>query len=156
MNKHRSVGKNDLIMKLWTVSGMQEQILDLLVKMNVRQERMEGRLESLDDRQQKMEGRLESIDDRQQKMEGRLESLDDRQQKMEGRLESIDDRQQKMEDSLGLVYETVKRIESAQTEDVIGLLKLQKNKVNFEVDYVNSKLTEMDKRIYNLEKTVES
>jgi ABC-type transporter Mla MlaB component len=110
------------------VSEMEEQILDLLVKMNVRQERMEGR----------------------------LELIGDRQQKMEDKLESIDDRQQNMEDSLGLVYETVKRIESAQTEDVIGLLKLQKKKVDFEVDYVNSKLTEMDKRIYHLEKSVES
>jgi archaellum component FlaC len=76
--------------------------------------------------------------------------------KMEDRLGSIGDRQQKMDEKLDSVYETVKRIESSQTEDVISLLKLQKKTVDFEVDYVNNKLTEMDKRIFNLEKRVEN
>jgi hypothetical protein len=75
---------------------------------------------------------------------------------MEDRLGSIGDRQQKMDDKLDSVYETVKRIESSQNEDVISLLKLQKKTVDFEVDYVNNKLTEMDKRIFNLEKRVEN
>jgi len=89
-------------------------------------------------------------------MEDRLESIDDSQQKMEEKLESVDDSQKKMENKLDSVYETVKRIESSQTEDVISLLKLQKKTVDFEVDYVNNKLTEMDKRIFNLEKRVEN
>ena len=42
--------------------------------------------------------------------------------KMEDRLGSIGDRQQKMDEKLDSVYETVKRIESSQTEDVISLL----------------------------------
>jgi archaellum component FlaC len=57
-------------------------------------------------------------------MEDRLESIDKRQQKMEDRLGSIGDKQQKMDEKLDSVYETVKRIESSQTEDVISLLKL--------------------------------
>jgi archaellum component FlaC len=105
---------------------------------------------------EKMEDRLESIDNNQKKMEDRLESIDNNQQKMEDRLGSIGDRQQKMDDKLDSVYETVKRIESSQNEDVISLLKLQKKTVDFEVDYVNNKLTEMDKRIFNLEKRVEN
>jgi hypothetical protein len=61
-----------------------------------------------------------------------------------------------MQEKLGLVYETVIRIETSQTEYVMGLLKLQKKRVDFEVDYINNKLTEMDKRLFNLEKGVEN
>ena len=43
------------------VIEMEKQILDLLVKMNDRQQKMEDRLESIDDRQQKMEGKLDSV-----------------------------------------------------------------------------------------------
>ncbi|MDM5327808.1 hypothetical protein [Neobacillus sp. CF12] len=46
--------------------------------------------------------------------------------KMEDRLGSIGDRQQKMDEKLDSVYETVKRIESSQTEYVISLLKCRK------------------------------
>lgn len=132
----------NLIMISWTVIRLEKQILNLLVNMN--------------ERQQRMEDKLESIDDSQQKRDDRLGSIDDRQQKMDDRLGSMDERQQKMEDKLGLVYETVKRIEISQTEDVMGLLKLQKKRVDFEVEYINNKLTEMDKRLFNLEKSVEN
>jgi chromosome segregation ATPase len=50
------------------------------------------------------------------------------------------------------VKTTVDRIELAQTEDVIGILKVNKKKTDFEVEYLNNRLTEMDKRIYVLEK----
>lgn len=132
---------NNIIMYPWMVNGMEKQILDLLVNMN--------------ERQQRMEDRLESIDENQQKTDGRLGSIDERQQRMEERLELMDGRQEKMEDKLVQVYDTVNRIETSQTEDVIGLLKLQKKRVDFEVDYINNKLTEMDKRLFNIEKRVE-
>ncbi|MBT2640595.1 hypothetical protein [Bacillus sp. ISL-39] len=54
------------------------------------------------------------------------------------------------------VKATVNRIEAAQTEDVIGILKVSKKKTDFEVDYLNNRLTEMDKRLYVLEKTVQN
>ena len=50
----------------------------------------------------------------------------------------------------------VNRIESSQTEDVLGMLKVTKKKTDFEVDYLNNKLTEMDKRLFSLEKRVEN
>jgi hypothetical protein len=55
------------------VNEMEEQILDLLVKMNESQQIMEENLISIDGRQKKMENRLESIDDRQQKVEDKLD-----------------------------------------------------------------------------------
>lgn len=54
------------------------------------------------------------------------------------------------------VKETVNRIEASQTEDVIGLLKVQKKKTDFEVEYLNNRITEMDKRIFNVEKRIEN
>lgn len=58
--------------------------------------------------------------------------------------------------NLQKVQATVDRIEVAQTEDVIGILKVSKKKTDFEVDYLNNRLTEMDKRIYVLEKTIQN
>jgi hypothetical protein len=48
----------NIIITSWTVIRLEKQILDLLVNMNERQQRMEGALESIDDRQQKMDGSL--------------------------------------------------------------------------------------------------
>ncbi|KIY20861.1 hypothetical protein UB32_16910 [Mesobacillus subterraneus] len=47
---------------------------------------------------------------------------------------------------------TVTQIQAAQAEDVIGILKVSKKKTDFEVDYLNNRLTEIDKRLYVLEK----
>lgn len=38
---------------------------------------------------------------------------------------------------------TVNRIETSQTEDVVGMLKATKKKTDFEVEYLNNRLTEM-------------
>ena len=51
---------------------------------------------------------------------------------------------------------TVNRIEASQTEDVVGMLKVTQKKTDFEVDYLNNKLTEMDKRLFALEKRIEN
>lgn len=51
-----------------------------------------------------------------------------------------------MNERLKRVEGTVNRIEDSQTEDVVGMLKVTKKKTEFEVDYLNTKLTEMDKR----------
>ncbi|MGJ7920260.1 hypothetical protein [Neobacillus sp. LXY-4] len=51
---------------------------------------------------------------------------------------------------------TVNRIEASQAEDVVGMLKVTKKKTDFEVEYLNNRLTEMDKRLFNLEKRIEN
>jgi hypothetical protein len=45
---------------------------------------------------------------------------------------------------------TVDRIKTPHTEDIIGILKVNTKKTVFEFDYLNNRLTEMDKRIYAL------
>lgn len=54
------------------------------------------------------------------------------------------------------IKETVIRIEASQTEDVIGLLNVTKKKTDFEVEYLNKRVTEMDKRLFTIEKRIES
>jgi hypothetical protein len=61
-----------------------------------------------------------------------------------------------MNDRLKRVEETVNRIESSQTEDVVGLLKVTKKKTDLEVDYLNNRVTELDKRLFILEKRIEN
>lgn len=51
---------------------------------------------------------------------------------------------------------TVNRIETSQNEDVLGMLKVTKKKTDFEVEYLNNRLTEMDKRLFNIEKRIEN
>lgn len=63
---------------------------------------------------------------------------------------------EEMNERLKRVEGTVNRIEASQTEDVVGMLKVTKKKTDFEVDYLNNKLTEMDKRLFSLEKRVEN
>jgi hypothetical protein len=48
-----------------------------------------------------------------------------------------------MNERLKRVEETVNRIEASQTEDVVGMLKVTKKKTDFEVDYLNNRLTEI-------------
>lgn len=63
---------------------------------------------------------------------------------------------EEMNERLKRVEGTVNRIETSQTEDVVGMLKVTTKKTNFEVDYLNNKLTEMDKRLFTLEKRIEN
>jgi uncharacterized coiled-coil protein SlyX len=63
---------------------------------------------------------------------------------------------EEMNERLKRVEETVNRMEATQTEDVVGMLRLTKKKTDFEVDYLNNRLTEMDKRLFNLEKRIEN
>ncbi len=69
--------------------------------------------------------------------------------KMQSNMEEMNERLKRVEG-------TVNRIEASQTEDVVGMLKVTKRKTDFEVDYLNNKLTEMDKRLFSLEKRVEN
>ncbi|MCA1054141.1 hypothetical protein LCM10_04010 [Rossellomorea aquimaris] len=53
------------------------------------------------------------------------------------------------------IKETVNRIEASQTEDVIALLKMNKQNSKTDFDYLNTRITNVDKRVFNLENRVE-
>lgn len=69
--------------------------------------------------------------------------------KMQSNMEEMNERLKRVEG-------TVNRIEASQTEDIVGILNVTKKKTDFEVDYLNNKLTEMDKRLFSLEKRIEN
>ncbi|MFN7251526.1 MAG: hypothetical protein ACK4M9_12130 [Anaerobacillus sp.] len=54
------------------------------------------------------------------------------------------------------IHEIVNRIEASQTEDEVGTLIVAKKKTDFEIDFINNKLTEMDKRLFILEKRIKN
>lgn len=49
------------------------------------------------------------------------------------------------------IKETVNRIEVSQTEDVIALLKVGNQRSETDFDYLNTRLTDIDKRVFTLE-----
>ncbi len=50
-----------------------------------------------------------------------------------------------------VIKETVNRIEAAQTEDVIAMLKVTNKNSDTDFHYLNTRITNIDKRVFNLE-----
>ncbi|WP_226672117.1 hypothetical protein [Rossellomorea aquimaris] len=53
------------------------------------------------------------------------------------------------------VKETVNRIETSQTEDVIAMLKVGNQRSETDFHYLNTRITDIDKRVFNLENRAE-
>ena len=59
------------------------------------------------------------------------------------------------QDDVKEIKETVNRIEVSQTEDVITILKVTRQSIESEFHYTNTRMTDLDKRVFNLENQVE-
>ncbi|MGD6846342.1 hypothetical protein [Rossellomorea aquimaris] len=53
------------------------------------------------------------------------------------------------------IKETVNRIEVSQTEDVIALLKVGNQRSETDFHYLNTRITDIDKRVFTLENRAE-
>jgi septal ring factor EnvC (AmiA/AmiB activator) len=53
------------------------------------------------------------------------------------------------------IKETVNRIEVSQTEDVISLLKVGNQRSETDFHYLNTRITDIDKRVFTLENRAE-
>lgn len=53
------------------------------------------------------------------------------------------------------IKETVNRIKVSQTEDVIALLKVGNQRSETDFDYLNTRITDIDKRVFTLENRAE-
>ncbi|MFI8578259.1 hypothetical protein ACIGEL_21590 [Rossellomorea aquimaris] len=53
------------------------------------------------------------------------------------------------------IKETVNRIEVSQTEDVISLLKVGNQRSEKDFHYLNTRITDIDKRVFTLENRAE-
>lgn len=49
------------------------------------------------------------------------------------------------------IKETVNRIEASQTEDVIAMLKVGNQRSETDFHYLNTRITDIDKRVFTLE-----
>ncbi|KUP07450.1 hypothetical protein Q73_08690 [Bacillus coahuilensis m2-6] len=56
-----------------------------------------------------------------------------------------------MNERLTRVEAAVNRLEVTQTEDIVSLLKTTKDRMDFDVEYINKRVTDMDKRLFALE-----
>ncbi|QWC23682.1 hypothetical protein KJK41_04815 [Bacillus haikouensis] len=54
------------------------------------------------------------------------------------------------------IKETVNRIEASQTEDVIAMLKVGAQRSETDFRYLNTRITDIDKRVFTLENRPES
>ena len=73
-------------------------------------------------------------------------------------LNMLSDIQQNMKEfgnDLKEVKETVNRIETSQTEDVIAMLKVGNQRSETDFHYLNTRITNIDKRVFNLENRAE-
>jgi chromosome segregation ATPase len=61
----------------------------------------------------------------------------------------------KIEVNVNQVEATVKRIEATQTEDVIAMLKVTNKNSETDFHYLNTRITNIDKRVFNLENRAE-
>jgi archaellum component FlaC len=53
------------------------------------------------------------------------------------------------------IKETVNRIEASQTEDVIAMLKVGNQRSETDFQYLNTRITDIDKRVFTLENRTE-
>lgn len=89
-------------------------------------------------------------------MNARLKKVEGNVAHLEGSLNRVKDKVESVDGTVRKIESTVNRIEVSQTEDVVGMLKISKKNTELETDYINSRLTQMDKRIFQLEKRVEN
>ncbi|THF77768.1 hypothetical protein [Cohnella fermenti] len=98
------------------VNALRLVIQEQLQPLNERFDTIDSHLEKIDNRLDKMDSRLENLELRMDKVESRLENVELRLDKVDLRLDSFEDRFDSVQNSLN-------RIEAAQNEDIIALIK---------------------------------
>lgn len=61
-----------------------------------------------------------------------------------------------MNERLKRVEGAVNKIDTSKTENVVGNSKMRKNTLDFELEYLNNRITELDKRVFKFERQVEN
>ncbi|KAA0566602.1 hypothetical protein F0342_00700 [Bacillus sp. CH30_1T] len=84
-----------------------------------------------------------------------LKELDRNMKGLESNMKGLENNMKEFGSDLKEVKETVNRIEAAQTEDVIALLKVGNQRSETDFHYLNTRITDIDKRVFTLENRVE-
>ncbi|PFA62957.1 hypothetical protein CN378_18115 [Bacillus sp. AFS015802] len=113
---------------------MEKQIVNLLsdIQQNIKE---------LDSNMKAFDGKLKGF-------EGKLKELDSNMKEFDGKLKEFGN-------DLKEVKETVNRIETSQTKDVIALLKAGSQRSETDFHYLNTRITDIDKRVFTLENRAE-
>ncbi|MCG5252470.1 hypothetical protein P4U99_26980 [Brevibacillus agri] len=61
-----------------------------------------------------------------------------------------------MNERLKRVEGVVNKIDASKTEDVVGNSKMTKKGLDFDLEYLNNRITELDKRVFKFERQVEN
>lgn len=77
--------------------------------------------------------------------------LSDIQRNMKG----FDRNMKEFGNDLKEIKETVNRIETSQTEDVVAMLKVGNQRSETDFHYLNTRITDIDKRVFTLENRAE-
>ncbi|RSD28954.1 hypothetical protein [Mesobacillus subterraneus] len=125
--------------------GMQKDLLE--VKTNV--QRVETDIHEVKANVQRVETDVHEVKANVQRVETDVHEV-------KVNLERVETEVLEVKSNVQEIQKTVKRIEISQNDDVIAILKVNKKKTDLEVDYFNNRLIEMDKRLFVLEKAIQS
>ncbi|KPL58332.1 hypothetical protein [Rossellomorea vietnamensis] len=80
-----------------------------------------------------------------------IKELDSNVKDLDSNMKEFDHKLKEFGNDLKEVKETVNRIETSQTEDVISLLKVGNQRSETDFQYLNTRITDIDKRVFTLE-----
>jgi uncharacterized protein YoxC len=84
-----------------------------------------------------------------------LKELDRNMKGLERKVEGLEGNVKELGTDVKEIKETVNRIETSQTEDVIAMLKVGNQRSETDFRYLNTRITDIDKRVFTLENRAE-
>jgi prefoldin subunit 5 len=84
-----------------------------------------------------------------------MKGLDQKVQGLDSNVQGLEGNMKELGSDVKEIKETVNRIEAFQTEDVIAMLKVGNQRSETDFHYLNTKITDIDKRVFTLENRTE-
>jgi predicted nucleic acid-binding Zn-ribbon protein len=98
---------------------------------------------------------LSDIQRNMKEFDQNLKELDRSMKGLDGRMQGLEGNMKEFKSDLKEIKETVNRIEASQTENVIAMLKVGNQHSETDFHYLNTRITDIDKRVFNLENRAE-
>ncbi|MGG4169278.1 hypothetical protein ABEW00_17690 [Rossellomorea vietnamensis] len=94
---------------------------------------------------------LSDIQQNIKELDSNVKELDNNVKDLDSNMKEFDHKLKEFGNDLKEVKETVNRIETSQTEDVIAMLKVGNQRSETDFHYLNTRITAFDKRVFTLE-----
>ena len=98
---------------------------------------------------------LSDIQQNMKEFDQNLKELNRNVKGLNGRVQGLEGNMKELGNDVKEIKETVNRIETSQTEDVIALLKVGNQRSETDFHYLNTRITDIDKRVFTLENRAE-